>query len=62
MAQRQMQRQLRFAETKPAAGNFHNMMLAVTGQWVTEVRSFFACSARPASVSHSPQVRAAIGR
>jgi hypothetical protein len=32
-----MQRQLRFAETKPAAGNFHNMMLAVTGQWVTEV-------------------------
>jgi hypothetical protein len=32
-----MQRQRQCAETKPATGNFHDMMLAVTGQWVTEV-------------------------
>jgi hypothetical protein len=32
-----MQLRRRFAETKSAAGNFHIMMLAITGQWVTEV-------------------------
>jgi hypothetical protein len=37
MAQGSMTTRSGLRETKPTAGNFHPMILAITGQWVAEV-------------------------